>query len=104
MASIIVLKLLVYSYSVHFASYNSLNYICKGETDVEKPSTHSVVQKENKHVELVQTEEKMEFQPVVSSSPQKSPTESAEAPIHSNEQLTKKNVLVTVSYSALVVL
>lgn len=43
---------------------------------MEKPSSSSVVQKEShKHVELVQTEEKMEFQPVASPSPQKHPKE-----------------------------
>lgn len=68
----------------------------KGETDVEKPSTTSMVQKEHKHVELVQTEEKMEFQPVTSPSSKKSPTESVEALVHSNEHSTR-NVLVTVS-------
>ena len=68
--------------------------MCKGETDVEKPSTSSVVQKEHKHIELVQTEEKIEFQPVTSpSSQQKSPTESVDVPVHSNEHLSAKNLL-----------
>jgi len=46
------------------------------------------VHKEHKRMDMIQTEEKMEFQPV---SPQKPPSES-DLPAPSNEQATKKNL------------
>lgn len=79
--------------------------MCKGETDVEKPTTtSSVVQKEHKHVALVQTEETMEFQPVTSPSSQRSPTESAEALVHSNEHSVAKSLTVSDGFRFAVIL
>jgi len=48
------------------------------------------VQKEDKRMEMIQTEEKMEFQPVLSS--QRPSSESVDLPVPSNEQATKKTL------------
>ena len=62
--------------------------MCKGDTDVEKPSTSSIVQKEHKRIELVKTEDNIEFQPVSSSQLQKSPTQSDATVAHSIDHPT----------------
>ena len=73
--------------------------MCKGETDVEKPSTTSIVQKEHKRIDLVKTEENIEFQPVSSSPSQKSPTQS-DVTVHSIDQPTVSvSVMVSSGFS-----
>lgn len=69
------------------ASNNQDTGLADGETDVEKPSTTSIVQKEHKRIDLVKTEENIEFQPVSSSPSQKSPTQS-DVTVHSIDQPT----------------
>lgn len=74
--------------------------MCKAETDAGKPSTSAMVMKEHKHVELVQTEEKMESQPVSSPPSQKSPTGSVGAPVHSTEQAAKSLLMMVSNRSS----
>ena len=74
--------------------------MCKGDTDVEKPSTSSIVQKEHKRIELVKTEDNIEFQPVSSSPSQKSPTQSDTTVVHSIDQVTlSASVMVSGGFS-----